>query len=58
MKAKNDNVGHVAHFGGAIGGFGITIAKFPFLVTEESKTVIALLVPIVILFIMSKLKKI
>ena len=58
MKAKNDNVGHVAHFGGAIGGFGITLAKFPFLVTEESKTVIALLVPIVILFIMAKLKKI
>jgi membrane associated rhomboid family serine protease len=58
MKAKSDNIGHVAHFGGAIGGFGITLAKFPFLVTEESKTVIALLVPIVILFIMAKLKKI
>lgn len=58
MKAKSDNIGHVAHFGGAIGGFGITLAKFPFLITEESKTVIALLVPIVILFIMAKLKKI
>ncbi|WP_374399294.1 rhomboid family intramembrane serine protease [Flavobacterium sp.] len=58
MKAKSDNIGHVAHFGGAIGGFGITLAKFPFLITEESKTVIALLVPIVILFIMAKMKKI
>jgi membrane associated rhomboid family serine protease len=58
MKAKNDNIGHVAHFGGAIGGFGITIAKAPFLITEEPKIVIALLVPIVVLFIMAKMKKI
>ncbi|MCA1967430.1 MAG: rhomboid family intramembrane serine protease [Flavobacterium sp.] len=58
MKAKNDNIGHVAHFGGAIGGFVITLVKFPFLITEEPKTVIALLVPIVILFIMAKMKKI
>ena len=33
MKAKNDNIGHVAHFGGAIGGFVITLVKFPFLIT-------------------------
>ena len=58
MKAKNDNVGHVAHFGGAIGGFGITLAKFPYLITEEPKIVIALLVPIVVLFVMAKMKKI
>ena len=58
MKAKNDNIGHVAHFGGAIGGFVITLVKFPFLITEEPKTVMALLVPIVILFIMAKMKKI
>ena len=58
MKAKNDNVGHVAHFGGAIGGFGITLVQFPYLITEEPKIVIALLVPIVVLFIMAKMKKI
>ena len=58
MKAKNDNIGHVAHFGGAIGGFVITLVKFPFLITEEPKTVMALLVPIVILFMMAKMKKI
>ena len=33
----------VAHFGGAIGGFVITLVKFPFLITEEPKTVITLL---------------
>ena len=58
MKAKSDNIGHVAHFGGAIGGFGITLAKYPFLISEEPKTVIALLVPIVILFVLAKMKKI
>lgn len=58
MKAKSDNIGHVAHFGGAIGGFAITLAKYPFLSYEEPKTVIALLVPIVILIIMAKMKKI
>ena len=58
MKAKSDNIGHVAHFGGAIGGFVITLVKFPFLITKEPKTVMALLVPIVILFIMAKFKKI
>ena len=58
MKAKSDNIGHVAHFGGAIGGFVITLAKCPFLSYEEPKTVIALLVPIVILIIMAKMKKI
>jgi membrane associated rhomboid family serine protease len=58
MKAKSDNIGHVAHFGGAIGGFGITLAKFPFLISEEPKTVVALLVPILILFVLAKMKKI
>ncbi len=58
MKAKNDNIGHVAHFGGAIGGFGITLAKHPFLISEEPITVIALLIPIIILFILAKMRKI
>lgn len=58
MKSKNDNIGHVAHFGGAIGGFGITLAKFPYFITQEPFTVLVLLVPIVILFVMAKMKKI
>ena len=29
MKAKNDNIGHTAHFGGAIGGYVITLIKLP-----------------------------
>ncbi|MBP9849141.1 MAG: rhomboid family intramembrane serine protease [Flavobacterium sp.] len=57
MKAKNDSIGHVAHFGGAIGGYAITLARYPQLITTEPLTVGALLVPIVVLFILQKLNK-
>ncbi len=58
MKAKNDNIGHTAHFGGAIGGFLITLAKEPQMLTENTNVVILLAVPIVILFVLVKLGKI
>lgn len=54
MKAKNDNIGHTAHFGGAIGGFLITIIKLPSLLVDNTLMVILLAVPIVILFVMAK----
>ncbi|MDN3672767.1 rhomboid family intramembrane serine protease [Flavobacterium branchiarum] len=57
MKAKNDNIGHTAHFGGAIGGYFITLIKEPTLVVDHSLMVILLAIPIVILFIMAKLGK-
>lgn len=57
MKAKNDNIGHVAHFGGAVGGFIITLAKFPYFVYNDVITVVALLIPIIILFVLAKMKK-
>ncbi|MFI0427668.1 MAG: rhomboid family intramembrane serine protease [Flavobacterium sp.] len=57
MKSKSDNIGHVAHFGGAIGGFGITLAREPYLITNEPVTVLALLVPIIVLFFMEKTNK-
>lgn len=58
MKAKNDNIGHTAHFGGAIGGYLITIAKAPYILTDNTLMVILLAIPIVILFVMAKLGKI
>lgn len=58
MKAKSDNIGHVAHFGGAIGGFVITLIKYPFLIFEEPITILVLLVPILILYVLVKMKKI
>ncbi len=57
MKAKKDNIGHVAHFGGAVGGFIITLAKFPYFISTEPITVVALLIPIIILFVLAKMKK-
>lgn len=57
MKAKNDNIGHTAHFGGAIGGYLITLIKEPSLITDHTFIVILLLVPILILFGMAKLGK-
>ena len=57
MKAKNDNIGHVAHFGGAIGGYLITLLKEPSLIVDHSSMVILLAIPIVILFVMAKLGK-
>lgn len=57
MKAKNDNIGHTAHFGGAIGGFVFTIIRQPGLLTENPLMVILLLIPILILFVMEKTGK-
>lgn len=57
MKAKNDNIGHTAHFGGAIGGFLITIIKEPQMLTENTFMVVLLAIPIVILFAMAKAGK-
>jgi len=57
MRAKNDNIGHTAHFGGAIGGYLITLIKEPSLIVDHSLMVILLTIPILILFVMAKLGK-
>ncbi len=57
MKAKNDNIGHTAHFGGAIGGYLITLVKDPTLFVDNTYMVVLLAIPIVILFVMAKTGK-
>jgi membrane associated rhomboid family serine protease len=57
MKAKNDNIGHTAHFGGAIGGYLITLIKEPQLFVDHTFMVVLLAIPIIILFIMAKAGK-
>lgn len=54
MKSRRDNIGHTAHFGGAIGGYAITLLKQPSLFQTSTFTVIALAIPIVILFVLAK----
>jgi membrane associated rhomboid family serine protease len=58
MKAKKDNIGHTAHFGGAIGGYIITLCKEPAMFTDNTFMVILLAIPIVILFFLDKTGKI
>jgi len=54
MKAKNDNIGHTAHFGGAIGGYLFTLMKKPSLFVDNTFMVVVLAIPILILFVMAK----
>lgn len=54
MKSKSDNIGHTAHFGGAIGGYLITLLKEPSIVTERTFLVFVLAIPIVLLYILHK----
>lgn len=57
MKAKRDNIGHTAHFGGAIGGYLITLMKEPSLLQTNTRMVVLLTIPIIILFYMHKTNK-
>lgn len=57
MKSKNDNIGHTAHFGGAVGGYLITLIKEPSLMMDHSLMTILLAIPILILFVMAKMNK-
>ncbi len=58
MVKRNDNIGHDAHFGGAIGGYIITLAIVPVLLKTNLLMVILLAIPIVILFVLIKMGKI
>lgn len=57
IKAKRDNIGHTAHFGGAIGGYLITLIRMPSLFESNTKMVVLLMIPILILFYMHKTNK-
>jgi membrane associated rhomboid family serine protease len=54
MKAKNDNIGHTAHFGGAIGGYLFTILVHHQILLENTFMVVVLTIPIVIMAVMAK----
>lgn len=58
MKSRLGNIGHTAHFGGAIGGFAMTLLFMPNLIFTQSLMVGLLAIPIVILFVMQKMGKI
>ncbi len=58
MKNRVGNIGHTAHFGGAVGGYVVTLLFRPELVVTETLMVILLAIPIIILFILEKMGKI
>ncbi|MCR5862794.1 rhomboid family intramembrane serine protease [Flavobacterium sp. J372] len=58
MRAKNDNIGHTAHFGGALGGYIITLSRMPEMIYDNTLMVVLLLIPIILLFVLAKLGKI
>ena len=52
IKSRQGNIGHDAHFGGAIGGYIITLLIAPQVIESHLWMVFVLAVPIVILFFM------
>lgn len=54
MKNRIGNIGHDAHFGGAIGGYVITLVLSPWLFKTNLLMVVLLALPIVLLYILKK----
>ncbi|WCO03458.1 rhomboid family intramembrane serine protease [Psychroserpens ponticola] len=57
MRKRNDNIGHDAHFGGAIGGFVVTLILMPSLFETDLLMIGLLAIPIIVLFVMHKMGK-
>lgn len=57
MKSRIGNIGHTAHFGGAIGGYAMTLLLKPSLIVTDTLMVLLLAIPIVILFALEKMGK-
>ena len=57
MKNRIGNIGHDAHFGGAIGGYVVTLMLAPGLFKTDLKMIALLAIPIIILFVMHKMGK-
>lgn len=57
MKNRIGNIGHDAHFGGAVGGYIITLILTPSLFKTDLGHIGLLAIPIIILFILYKMGK-
>ncbi|SEM25822.1 Rhomboid family protein [Aquimarina amphilecti] len=57
MKSRAGNIGHDAHFGGAVGGYIVTLILAPYLFKENLLMIGLLAIPIIVLFIMQRLGK-
>lgn len=57
MKRQVGNIGHDAHFGGAVGGYLLTLVLAPWVFEQHLLMVILLALPIVVLFVLQKMGK-
>lgn len=58
MKSQRDNIGHDAHIGGAVAGYVLTLIFFPHLLQTNLWIVLLLALPIVALFVLTRMGKI
>ena len=54
MKSRRDNIGHTAHFGGAVSGFAITIFIFPSLIYMQTNLILLMLLPLIVYLVMKR----
>ena len=52
MKRRRDNIGHTAHFGGAVSGFVITLTIFPSLIYMQTNLFLLMLIPLIAYMVM------
>lgn len=57
MKGRFDNIGHTAHFGGAVGGLFFTLLLKPILLNERLTFIGLMLIPIVVLYFLVRKDK-
>ncbi len=57
MKKRIGNIGHDAHFGGAVGGYAVTLILLPSLFETDLGHIGLLAIPIIILFVLYKTGK-
>lgn len=54
MKSRRDNIGHTAHFGGAVSGFAITLFIFPSLIYMQTNLILLMLIPLIVYLVMKR----
>ena len=54
MKSRRDNIGHTAHFGGAVSGFAITLFIFPSLIYMQTSLILLMLIPLIVYLVMKR----
>ncbi|GAB2770601.1 rhomboid family intramembrane serine protease [Salinimicrobium soli] len=57
MKRQLGNIGHDAHFGGAVGGYLLTLVLAPWILSAHLLMVILLAIPIILLFFLQRAGK-